>query len=184
MNNERMDRSVPGGDLRVFLQLVLAHELTHFRNRVHVQAMDSDANLDGARYVDTVAANSLANTHRTRSRFINELTARHVAWHVQRDLQHGADLLASGQFFNAANAFALAGVSPNTSYSDNGYMQSLIPLPFSFNFQVGLWMKEMDKMQYHDDPLKNGQTQQFMRDEIVFVQPSFTLPLVLPDGMA
>lgn len=184
VNNDELDQSGPGSAQRAFLQLVLPHELTHFRNNVLAVAMDTDALLDPARYVDPALAGTFPKTHLTRSHFIQELTCRHVAWHVLKDLQHAAAALQRGQFFNAANAFALAGVSPRGDYADSGYMQALVPRPDDFRRQVGLWLKDVDRMLFHDDPVKNGQAQQLMRDEIAFVQPTYALPLALPDGMA
>jgi len=184
MNNDKMDNSVPGGTFRTFMKLVLAHELTHFRNRVNAANMDNDATFDSARYVDPVLADALGNTHRTRSRFINELACRHVAWRVQCDLQHTAAILEKGQFFNAANAFAFACVKPRGDYSDNGYMQALVPRVADFNRQVGLWMKDLDSMLFHNDAARNNEVRQLVRDEIAFVQPTYAVPLVEPDGMA
>lgn len=184
VNNGQLDQAFAGGPVRSFLELVLAHELTHFRNRVERKALNADANLDAARYVDVAAATSRAGTNVVRAYFIDEIACRHVAWHVGQDRSGGSHSLAPGALFNAANAFALGGVQPRGDYGDNGYMASLVANPAGFSRQVGLWLKDVPGLHFNDRAAVDTATQQAIRDEVAFVQPSFAVPAVPPSGMA
>jgi hypothetical protein len=184
MNNGLLDQALPGGAMRPFMELVLAHELTHFRNRVERKGLNNDTTLDAARYVDVAKATALAGTPNVRASFVDEIACRHVAWHVGQDRGGSSHTLAKGALFNAANAFARAAVNPARDYNDNGYMTSLVANPSAFNQQVALWLGDVARLHFNDRAAVDTGAQQWIRDDVAFVQPSFAPPPVPASGMA
>jgi hypothetical protein len=184
LNNGQLDQSLPGGALRGFVELVMSHELTHFRNRVERKSMNNDANLDPARYVDVPKAASSNHTEWVRASFIDEIACRHVAWHVGQDRNGGSHDIDKGALFVSANGFAAAAVSPAKDYNDNGYMTSLLPKINDFQKQVGVWADDVATLSFNNDAALDAATKQRIRDEIAFVKPGYDLPLVFPNGMA
>lgn len=184
LNNGQLDEALPGMTLRNWVEIVLAHELMHFRNRIARRDGEADTVIDAARYVDTAMASSFADTQVVRASYVDEVAARHVAWQVQQDRLGAPHALTPGALFVAAQAFAAAAVSPQGDYNDNGYMAALLPTLPAFGKQVGVWLGQVAGFGFHDDGAVNGATQQAIRDEVTFVQPSYATPLVFPSGMA
>lgn len=208
--NEFLDRSIPGDERHIGAMLVLAHELTHFRNRVLSRDLLAEP-VNSTNYVNPSLAQTInlmdgsETSQRMRQLFIEEIGCRHVAWrvhqdlvavHAQRQISSGiivrpgalGDLssnLSTGRFFRAVLKFAEDGAQPNVAYDDNGYMLNLLGPPRSddFNRQVGLWLGSVARMLFHDDPVKNNEVRNLIISEIDAVRPVFSTPNVIPSGL-
>ncbi|MDM5223537.1 hypothetical protein QUF86_22965 [Peribacillus sp. NJ11] len=90
ISDDLLTLSKPGDEKHIEAMLVLAHELTHFRNRVLSQDLLSEP-ITADDYVNPVLAESSfldhgVNTESVRTKFIEEICCRHVSWRVHQDL--------------------------------------------------------------------------------------------------
>ncbi|PEC65029.1 peptidoglycan-binding domain-containing protein [Bacillus toyonensis] len=203
-----LDLSIPGNETHQRAMLALAHELTHFRNRVLSRNLLAEP-ITADKYVDTQLANNASQvsgvgTESVRKNFIDEIACRHVSWRVHQELvvahaeqqtaagvivrsQAIAELkqdLTVGRFFRAVLKFAEDGANPIEIYGDNGYVSALIGPPRGdFNRQVGLWFKTVENMLFHDDSTKNDEVRTLINNEFNAVQPQFATPNTIPTGM-
>jgi hypothetical protein len=176
LNDSVADRVSPGGADRGFAFLLLAHELTHFRNRDFFVALDrSTVAANPGLYVNTAPG---AAPQTVASQFIQELICRHVAWRVKRDLdlRNGRTPapIAAGQLYR----FALD-LSEHTF--DNGYIAGLPAA--DRNRQVAIWMRSGGQRLFHDDPARNVEVAAFLEGEFLLAQTNaFTTPTVSIGG--
>ncbi|MFF2287215.1 peptidoglycan-binding domain-containing protein [Peribacillus butanolivorans] len=203
-----LNLSTPGDERHIRTLLALAHELTHFRNRVLSRDLLSEP-ITADNYVDLALADNafLASGVRTesvRKNFIEEISCRHVSWRVHQDLviahaeqqivagvivrPHALDELKSnltvGRLFRAVLQFAEDGANPIQIYGDNGYMSALLgPPPGNFNRQVGLWFKSVERLLFHDDPTKKNEVRDLINNEFAAAQPQFATSNAIPTGM-
>jgi hypothetical protein len=175
MDDAQMASAELPGDDRDLTQLMLVHELNHHRNRQNAQNQVGTP-ITAGQYVNVPLALRLRTPHTTnnvRELFIQELTARHVAYQVDEERLQArgqpTQPLQFGQFFNAALDFA---ANEPQAYGDNGYMQTLAaaPDPRPFRRQVAIWMRNLTTQEFHSDPIQNGLTQQHFEIEFQFAQ--------------
>jgi peptidoglycan hydrolase-like protein with peptidoglycan-binding domain len=198
VSNDLLNESAPGHEMHAFAQLVLVHELTHFRNRVIGTQLFNET-IVAAQYVDLATAQALQAaavaagnpnqfTTNTRRLYVEENACRHVAWNVWRDIVLKTSLviqtnLATGQLFHSAFDFAKDGVSPSGAYFDNTYMSQLLASsPTDFNRQVGIWFDTVRSLDFIDDATKNQDVKDTIAGDVAAFQPQFNTPAVDPDG--
>jgi hypothetical protein len=179
---------------RRFSKLVMAHELTHFRNRTILAAVEAEPGFPPTAYVNPVLAQTTSlppsnfKSNRTRAIWCDEITCRHVAWHVSRDLDFAFHDLASGALFLSARGFTQAAAHPNADYQDSGYMAALIPLGNSMSQQVAMWLTSPVATQelFHYDTSIQDDVRFLIAAEAAFaVSVGFTFaPTVVADGLA
>lgn len=178
---------VAAGANRFFSYLVVAHELTHFRNRILFKDLYSQAAFDPINYVDPALAAASGGagfqpTNATRAYYCDEIACRHVAWHVGQDLRHLGYETKAGQIFLAASQFADLAAAPNQDYYDSGYMAALKPRPADFNRQVATWLAQpiATRELFHSDPGIQGDLQVVLAAEAAF---AFNVGFVFPPGL-
>jgi hypothetical protein len=203
-----LDRAGIGDDRHTGALLMLAHELTHVRNRVREKMMREEI-VDSANYVDVAKAIAFSAaggdaTPVTRAVFAAEIGSRHVAWRVYQELvgDHAAAMLSAGivvrpaaidelqapllpnQTFHSALSFAEKGVQPNQTYLDNGYMSDLLFGPTAtFNQQVAMWVGNAANLEYHDVEFFANDVRNTLATEAAAQSPAFTTPSVDPAGL-
>src|SRR5262249_13869621 len=148
----------PAGPLR-FPMLILAHELNHHRNRKIADFIENEpiGKVDNPdEYVlPDVAAKFSPGVKHTRKQFVEEIVARHVAWHIaqQYDTKIAKTqsvekvMPAHGALFKALFDFAKG--DPG-AYHDNGYIPDLAMRGDAIlGKQVALWMRHAARMEFH-----------------------------------
>lgn len=204
-----LDRASPGDGRHMGALLSLAHELTHFRNRVLDKTLRAEP-VTATDYVDVAKANNFTAlpgntpTTDTRATFIAEVGVRLVAWRVYQELvvDHAGVMLATGvitrpaavtelhtivqrgQLFRSGIKFAADGAEPNHTYGDNGYMADLTFAPAAtFNRQVAIWMRSASRMEFHDDAALANEVRTTLTTEIDAQSPAFATPNATPAGL-
>lgn len=178
--NSSVARTAGFSSARTFLAAVYSHELNHFRNRIVLERVGTPA-APGA-FVNPGLA---AGTHGDWSRngFINEIAARHEAWHVTKDIAgvKGPHRPPAGAFWNFAESFA----TDYGAYQDAGYMQGLSPA--ERQKQACEWLLACSQvMLYHYDDSVNNAIQAYLKNESVLAANNKYLPIagVTADGYA
>lgn len=179
-------RPGPGRDLT---QLMVVHELNHHRNRIQAERLRR-TQITSRQFTNVRRALFFRTPHSTvgvREVYIAELAARHIAWHVQSDRRRAAGrrvrALTPGRFYNAAAHFFR---TEPPAYLDNGYGQFLSTQnpDEPFRRQVGLWMRELAKMEFHRSPAENLALRAFFEAEFQHVSPAFPFNPNARDGIA
>jgi hypothetical protein len=178
VNDALMDLMRPGNRRHFFGMLLMAHEMSHFRNRDFFVALDrSTVTANPGLFVDQTQANAFPQSTVVASRFMQELICDHVAFRVKQDTDrrfgHPSPPVATGQLFR----FALD-LDPGTF--DNGYKAALSPA--ERNHQIAVWMKAAGSRLFHDDPAKNLEVKRLFDAEFAAAQPSFATPSVAAFG--
>lgn len=171
----------PPGNARKRFAGILAHELTHFRNRVFFDRTLPTLTRDLVNYVNPGDPDALANA----AEFMQELIANHVEWRVYKDIEHkweGRPIPAWPRE-RAFYSFALI-LGTKLVPDRNGYLTRLsITDPAAYNRQVGLWIRFAGQNGlFHDDASINTAVSQQFQDEFSLVQPGFATPTESPDG--
>lgn len=203
IRDDTVSHSTPGDEKHIEVMLDLAHELTHFRNRVLTENLLSEP-ITADQYLNTTLADQLffeegVRTQSVRMKFIEEICCRHVSWRVHQDLiedharkQINAGIvrphaleelkspLSTGRLFHAVLKLA----ETFNIYSDNGYMQSFFwPRKPEFNRQAAIWFRTAERMLFHDDETKNNEVRTLINNEFAAAQPDFKTPEAIPMGL-
>lgn len=171
----------PPGQPRKRLAGIIAHELTHFRNRVVSNTTLPTLPRDPATYVDPADPDALVNA----TEFMEELWASHVEWRVIKDIEHkwqGAPLPPRPRE-RGLYSFCLA-LGAHLVPERNGYLRRLLVRdPSSYNQQVALWLRTVGlNGLFHDDPSITDAVRHQFLDEFNAIQPVFATPFEPPDG--
>jgi hypothetical protein len=168
------------GATRNRLMIILAHELTHFRNRDIYIPIDKSSPNDATLYIDTAKALARTDTQRLASQFMQEVICKHVAWRVQQDLNARATGAAVRPNPDK-KGFYHGVLDQRGAVTDNGY---LADIGSDYNKQAAWWMRRAGQISlFHDDPTRNTAVRQFFEDTYNDVQPAFTTPAVVRDGI-
>jgi hypothetical protein len=171
----------PPGKPRKRLAGIIAHELTHFRNRVFFKTTLPGMTRDHGTYVDPGDPEALGNAEE----FMQELLTSHVEWRVLKDIEHkweGAPVPERPRALGLYS-FGLA-LGTHLVPERNGYLARLATRdPAAYNRQVGLWLQAAGRNGlFHDDPAVTDAVRRQFQDEFDAVQPAFATPVEAPDG--
>lgn len=173
----------PGSGRQAFAQL-LAHELTHFRNRDFFVPLYGSSVADHPTfYVDTAKANARPNTARILHYVMGEIICNHVAWRVRQDLLHRSTGQTIPANPNKKGFYRYALALDGLGWRDNGYLQDLKNANL-YNRQIAEWLLRVggEKALFHDDATKNTAVRQFFKDVHAEVSPGFAKPTETDDG--
>jgi hypothetical protein len=178
--NSAVARTAGFSSARTFLAAVYSHELNHFRNRISLDRLGTPA--APAPFVDPAAAASLHGDW-ARGGFINEIAARHEAWHVTKDIAgvKGPHKPAAGAFWNFVESFS----TDYGAYNDTGYMQGLSAA--NRRKQACEWLLGCAQvMIYHYDDAVNKAIQAYLKNEAGLAAGNGYMPIatVASDGYA
>ncbi|MCI4568154.1 D-alanyl-D-alanine carboxypeptidase family protein [Lysobacter sp. CFH 32150] len=172
------------GQARERFAEVLAHELTHFRNRDFFIALEkSTPSANPGFYVDLAKANAYSGTPGIAWYVMGEVTCNHVAWRVRQDLRNRSRKTPVPTNPNLKGFYRYALALDGGAWRDNGYLADL-KTAGRYNEQIALWMLKIggERALFHDDPAKNTATRQLFKDVYDRVKPAFDKPTEGDDG--
>lgn len=159
-----------GRKLRVDLLELLCHELVHARNAglnfALTPAFDADTFLDTS-LAQTLSDATGHHTARVFNQFVEEMSARHVTWIIQRERAgdpFALDFLQPERLAQAAH-FYFAETDPEFMFSDNGYMQAIRARGHATVFgQIALWLRQASRMTFSGNPTRQQASARVFRD--------------------
>ncbi|MGH8729489.1 MAG: peptidoglycan-binding domain-containing protein [Burkholderiales bacterium] len=156
---ERMIVETTGQAIPVTLIETLLHELTHFRNHAKNDGILQTSDDDGNTYVDTALAALLTSTKPRPTvevllEFLEEISARHVEWHVRQELNGtpiAINLLTPEKF--AAAVIEYLHHFPTVFDAGNGFIHTLNNQPDAVTLrltQAALWLRRLQEFNFSD----------------------------------
>ncbi|WP_147450231.1 peptidoglycan-binding domain-containing protein [Corallococcus carmarthensis] len=179
----RITLSATNASLPVSLTEVLVHELTHFRNQPNADALLATPDGDPGTYVDpalsvALSVNTEQRSGRMLSMFVEEFAARHVHWHVRKELD--GDPLAQIRLLpeELATAVITYLVRHLALFRSNGYLENINKRPdggASRFRQAALWLRRARAYQYSTRPEHEGVVQARIEQAAAFCDEQATV---------
>ncbi|MFI6600617.1 peptidoglycan-binding protein [Nonomuraea sp. NPDC050536] len=165
----RTIRAATGQEIREETGQTVIHELTHFRNLRKGPGIRLTPDSDSGTYFDTALAAQLTGTMPRPTvvvllEFLEEISARHVEWHVRQETQGNP---FAGRFLTDEQ-FAAAVVSylhefPRLFDAGNDYVTTLNQRPDDTEArlrQAALWLRRLQEFSFTDNADDEATVQQ------------------------
>jgi len=180
-------RPLPDGTFQTApesIQDVLAHELTHVRNRALVETLRSSPNDDPTSFADPSASQAMStpvnSTAAVMSTYVDELVADHVEWVVRKEVEGAAAAIPALAPNQLASAFRFWFQRPNR-FADNGYMLTINHQSDAQQFrQLDLWMRRAAALTFTGLASEQARTQALVRGAAAFCAGQAVTPTDLP----
>jgi peptidoglycan hydrolase-like protein with peptidoglycan-binding domain len=167
------------------IQDVLAHELTHVRNRAFVEALRSSPDDEPASFADPRASQVLSTpgnpTAEVMATYVDELVADHVEWVVRKEVEGVAAAIRALAPNQLAAAFRFWFQRPE-HFDDNSYMATINAQGDAQQFrQVDLWMRRAAPLTFTGLASEQARTQALVRAAAAFCADQALTPTALPE---
>jgi peptidoglycan hydrolase-like protein with peptidoglycan-binding domain len=167
------------------IQDVLAHELTHVRNRPFVEALELSPDDDPASFSDpdlSQALSTLGNpTARVMATYVDELVADHIEWVVGKEVEGAATAIPALAPNQLAAAFRFWFQRPER-FGDNGYMLTINHQSEAQQFrQLDRWMRRAAQLTFTGLASEQARTQALVRAGAAFCADQAVTPTALPE---
>jgi hypothetical protein len=143
----------------------ICHELTHARNLANIQALVATPDTDTNAYADTALAQALSATGKPTSEvlhnYVAELTARHVHWIINKELDGipGGMAVLGLPANKLVSAALLYFVELRSIYDSNGYGAGINAQGDAVRFpQLALWLSLCANQSFSDLPADDNQS--------------------------
>lgn len=178
-SQEQTTVGATGQSIPVSLPETLLHELTHFRNNAKDEGIRQTSDNDGVTYVDTGLAALLTSTMprptaQVLLSFLEEISARHVEWHVRQE--RNGNQVAINQL--TPEKFAAAVIEylrefPRVFDEGNGYVRTSNAQPDAVSFrsnQAALWLRRLQEFNFSDRESDEADVQQRLQKAADFCE--------------
>jgi peptidoglycan hydrolase-like protein with peptidoglycan-binding domain len=167
------------------LQDVLAHELTHVRNRAFVEALRSSPNDEPGSFADPRTAEAVSTpsnpTARVMAVYVDELVADHVEWVVRKEVEGNPAAIPALASNQLAAAFRFWFLRPER-FGDNSYMAVINAQGDAQQFrQLDMWMRRAAPLTFTGLASEQTRTQTLIREAAAFCAGQADNPTTLPE---
>jgi peptidoglycan hydrolase-like protein with peptidoglycan-binding domain len=167
------------------IQDVLAHELTHVRNRAFVVALRSSPDDEPASFADPGASQAVSTpanpTAGVMATYVDELVADHVEWVVRKEVEGAAAAIPALAPNQLAAAFRFWFQRPER-FGDNSYMATINAQGDAQQFrQLDMWMRRAAPLTFTGLASEQARTQALVRAAAAFCADQSVNPTALPE---